>query len=199
MLDRFDDRINELESVVREIAIEMTTGTFVERLPPERVWDKTGDRITLAGELINELKEYLFMLKPEKVPTIQRQVNSIYERLGIFKEALSEGAADVKSHVSVDELRQALVDISEFVSLCRAVKSEPSEVIGSIIYLREGQRTEALTLSKERLQQLGDLVKGAQASFREASEASSRMERQLEAIRSEYERLLSSLMKKEEG
>lgn len=199
MLDRFDDRINELESVVREIAIEMTTGTFVERLPPERVWDKTGDRITLAGELINELKEYLFMLKPEKVPTIQRQVNSIYERLGIFKEALSEGAADVKSHVSVDELRQALVDISEFVSLCRAVKSEPSEVIGSIIYLREGQRTEALTLSKERLQQLGDLVKGAQSSFREASEASSRMERQLEAIRSEYERLLSSLMKKKEG
>lgn len=199
MLDRFDDRINELESVVREIAIEMTTGTFVERLPPERVWDKTGDRITLAGELINELKEYLFMLKPEKVPTIQRQVNSIYERLGIFKEALSEGAADVKSHVSVDELRQALVDISEFVSLCRAVKSEPSEVIGSIIYLREGQRTEALTLSKERLQQLGDLVKGAQASYREASEASSRMERQLEAIRSEYERLLSSLMKKKEG
>ncbi|MFB0557479.1 MAG: hypothetical protein ACETVY_00030 [Candidatus Bathyarchaeia archaeon] len=198
LLERFGDRINELEAVVREIAIEMTTGTFVERLPPERVWDKTGDRITMAGELINELKEYLFMLKPEKVPAIQRQVNSIYERLGIFKEALSEEAADVKSHVSVDELRQALVDISEFVSLCRAVKSEPSDVIGAIISLREGQRTEAFTVSKERLQHLGDLVKEAQASYREATEVSSRMERQLEAIRSEYERLLTSLMKKEE-
>lgn len=200
MLDRFDARIDELEAVVREIAIDITTGTFVERLPPERVWDKTGDRITLAGELINELREYLFVLKPEKVPTIQRQVNGIYERLDTFKDALKAEAADAeeKPQVSIDDLRQALVEISEFVSLCRAVKNEPSEVIGAVISLREGKRAGDFSMAQDRLQHLGDLVKDAQASHRNVVEASARMEKKLEDLRSEFESLLISLMKKEE-
>ena len=200
MLNRFGERIDELESFVREIAIEITTGTFVERLPPEKVWEKTGGRIDLVGELIRELREYLAILRPEKVPSIQLQVTKIYERLGVFQDKFKHevGTPVGIPPVSIDDLRRALVEISEFVSLCRAVKAEPSEVIGTILELREGQRTEEFSLAESRIQRLGDLMREAQAFQRHAAEASRRLENQLEALRSEYESLLASLYKKAE-
>lgn len=200
MLNRFGERIDELESVVRDIAIEITTGTFVERLPPEKVWEKTGDRINLVSELIRELREYLTILRPEKVPSIHQQVTKIYERFGVFQDKLKPEAEALSGipPVSIDDLRQALVEISEFVSLCRAVKAEPSEVIGAVLQLREGQRTKEFSLAETRIQRLGDLVREALASQRLSAEASKRLESQLEALRSEYESLLASLYKKAE-
>lgn len=199
MLDRFSDRIDELEAAVREIAIEITTGTFVERLPPEKVWEKTGGRISLVSELIKELREYLFILKPEQVPTIQRHVAGMYERLDRFREAMTEDSAATMeaSQVSIDELRQTLVEISDFVSMCRTIKAEPSEVISAILSLRE-EKTDTQPISQAKVKRLGDLVKEAQASYREMSDVSSKMETRLEALRSEYEDLLISLRKKEE-
>ena len=50
MLDRFSDRIDELEAVVRKIAVDITTGTFVERLPPGEVWEKTGYSLRVSPD-----------------------------------------------------------------------------------------------------------------------------------------------------
>jgi hypothetical protein len=199
MLDRFDDRIDELEAAVREIAIDITTGTFVERLSPEEVWERTGDQINLVSELIKELREYLFILKPEKVPTIQRQVADIYERLEVYKETLGAGTYAPKegSQLSIDELRKALVEVSDFVSLCRAIKAEPSEVIGAVLSLRE-EKQDTYPIATAKVVALGELVKEAEASYKEMAELSSKMESNLSAIRSEYEDLLVTLRKKEE-
>lgn len=201
MLDRFSDRIDELESVMREIAIDTTTITFVERLPPEKVWEKTGSRVTLVGELVKELKEYLLILKPEKVPTIQRHVTGIYERLDVFKETLRADTADAteKSQAPIDELRQALVDISGFISLCREIRAAPSPVISSILSLREGKNVDVQPVTHAKMQHLGELIKEAQASHKEIAEISTKMEYQLDDIKSEYENLMLSIRKKEEN
>lgn len=200
MIDRFGDRINELESVIREIAIDITTGTVVDRLPPEKVWEKTGPRVSMVRELIKELREYLYILKPEKVPTIQRSVTGIFERLDRFKESLTTDRGDKEdnSQASVDELRKALGEISEFVSLCRAIKADPSEIIQSVIVLRQGQQSEAPSITQARMKYLGDLVKEAQSSYGEITELSTKMEHQLAAIKAECEDLYFSLSKKEE-
>jgi len=199
MLDRFGDRIKELESVVREIAIDITTGTVVDRLPPEKVWETTGPKISMVRELIKELREYLYILKPEKVPTIQRSITGIFERLDLFKESLTKdrGAEEGGSQVSVDELRNALSEISEFVSLCRAIKADPSEIIQSVIDLRQGQKSDASSITEARMKYLGDLVKEAQSSYGDITELSSKMEHQLAAIKAECEDLYLSLSKKE--
>lgn len=199
MLDRFGDRINELESVVREIAIDITTGTFVEKLPPQKVWEKTSNRIMMVGELTKELREYLFMLKPENVPSIEQQVTGIYERLNSFQETLKKGTTAIGgSQLSIEELRKALVEVSEFISLCRAVKAEPSEIINEILQLREGKKTEVFAITEAKIQHLGNLVKEAQASYKEAAETIKRLEGRIESLRSEYESLLVSLYKKED-
>jgi len=200
MLDRFGNRIDELEIIVREIAIEITTSTFVERLSPEEVWAKTGDRVRLVGELIKELKEYLFIMRPENVPTFQRLSLDIRERLAVFEETLSEGkeGAAIDSRASVEELRQALVKITDFIALCRDVQLSPSEVIKSILMLRETQDEGTPLMTQGKLQYLGELVKGVQGSQRELLETTTKIEKQLEDIRSEYDRLLFSLRKKDD-
>ena len=96
LLERFSDRINELETVSREIAIDITTGAIMERLPPQRIWERAGEMVTMVGELIKELREYLFIMKPEKVPTFQRQSVAISERLDRFKEILERDSFDHK-------------------------------------------------------------------------------------------------------
>ncbi len=87
-LERFEDRIGELEATIKEIAIDVTTGTFVEKLSSGDLWEKLQDRVKRVTELINELREYLFMLKPERIPTIQRHTVEIQERLDLFEESL---------------------------------------------------------------------------------------------------------------
>jgi hypothetical protein len=185
---------------MREIAIDTTTITFVERLPPKKVWEKTGSRVTLVSELVKELKEYLFILKPERVPTIQIHAANIYERLDAFKETLKADFAETveNAQAPIDELRQALVDISGFISLCREIKAAPSQVISSILSLREEPKTDVQPATQAKMQHLGDLIKEVQASHKKIAETSMVMENQLNDIKSEYENLIFSVQKKEE-
>jgi DNA repair ATPase RecN len=199
MIDRFGDRIHELETVVREIAIDITTGTVVDRLPPQQVWDKTGPKVTLVRELLKELREYLFIMKPEKVPSIQKNVTSILERFDLFQDMLT---VNVKGNEAppgaVEELRQALNDISDFVSLCRAIRAEPSEIIQSILSLREGQKIDAPAMNQERLLFLGELIRKTQSSYQEMVKQTAQIEQQLNALKTEYDALHYNIKKMEE-
>jgi hypothetical protein len=199
MLARFSDRIDELESVVKEIALEITTGTFVEKLSPDKVWEKTGDRIALVSELIKELKEYLAIIKPESLPKFQLHITRIYERLALFQETLrGEEAPDQASKLSLDELRQALVEISDFVTLCKETKAAPSEVISTILNLRETFDTGLPPITQDMMHHLGNLIKEAKRQQKEMEKTLNLIGRQLEAISLEYSNLLFSLKGKDE-
>ncbi len=199
MLERFEGRVNELESVVRELAIDITTGTVVDRIPPEKVWEETEERITVVRELIKELREYLSILKPEKVPTIQRRVTGIFERLDIFKESLTqEGTEEGTARASIDELRKALEEIAEFTSLCRAIREDPSEIIQTILELRENQQTDRPPMTPAKMMRLGDLVKNTRESHGEITELVAQLDERLAEVKEEYDELYFSLSRKEE-
>jgi DNA repair exonuclease SbcCD ATPase subunit len=198
MLERFEGRVNELESVVRELAIDITTGTVVDRIPPEKVWEETGERINVVRELIKELREYLSILKPEKVPTIQLRVTGIFERLDIFKESLTQDDAEEETaKVSIDELRKALEEIAEFTSLCRAIQEDPSEIIQTILELRENQQTDRPPMTPAKMMRLGDLVKNARESQAEITELVAQLKGMLAEVKEEYDELYFSLSRKE--
>lgn len=200
MLNRFGDRIDELENVMKEIALDITNVTFVEKVPPEKVWEKTGPRVTLVGELVKELREYLFILKPEKVPTVQKHVTSIFERLDVFRETLKAGTTESRDNfqASIDELRQVLGEVSGFISLCREIRGDPSLVISAILKLREAEGSGAPQITQERMQHLGYLLRDTRKAYGEMTEISARMEKQLKEVKDEYDKLMFSLKRKEE-
>jgi len=198
MLERFEGRVNELELVVRELAIDITTGTVVDRIPPEKLWEETGERVNVVRELIKELREYLSILKPEKVPTIQLRVTGIFERLDVFKESLTqEGAEEGTAKASIDELRKALEEIAEFTSLCRAIQEDPSEIIQTILELRENQQTDRPPMTPAKMMRLGDLVKNARESQAEITALVTQLEGRLAEVKEEYDELYFSLSRKE--
>jgi len=197
--ERFSDRINDLEAVVREIAIDITTGTLMERLQPKRIWERAGERVTMVAELLKELREYLSIMKPEKVPTIQRNVVTISERLELFKETLEKETLEPQdsSRKALEELRQALVEISDFLSLCKEVRATPSPVISTVLSLKGVRVSEVPYETWAKMERLADLIKSTQAAYEDIAELTSRMENQLDAIRSEYENLMFTFRKKE--
>jgi chromosome segregation ATPase len=198
MLERFEGRVNELESVVRELAIDITTGTVVDRIPPEKLWEATEERITVVKELIKELREYLSILKPEKVPTIQRRVTGIFESLDIFKESLTqEGTEEGTARASIDELRKALEEIAEFTTLCRAIREDPSEIIQTILELRDNQQTDRPPMTPAKMMRLGDLLKNARASQGEIAEFVTQLDGRSAKVKEEYDELYFSLSRKE--
>ena len=198
MLERFEGRVNELELVVRELAIDITTGTVVDRIPPEKLWEETGERVNVVRELIKELREYLSILKPEKVPTIQLRVTGIFERLDVFKESLTqEGAEEGTAKASIDELRKALEEIAEFTSLCRAIQEDPSEIIQTILELRENQQTDRPPMTPAKMMRLGDLVKNARESQAEITALVTQLKGRLAEVKEEYDELYFSLSRKE--
>ena len=198
MLERFEGRVNELELVVRELAIDITTGTVVDRIPPEKLWEETGERVNVVRELIKELREYLSILKPEKVPTIQLRVTGIFERLDVFKESLTqEGAEEGTAKASIDELRKALEEIAEFTSLCRAIQEDPSEIIQTILELRENQQTDRPPMTPAKMMRLGDLVKNARESQVEITALVTQLKGRLSEVKEEYDELYFSLSRKE--
>ena len=199
MLERFEGRIDELESVVRELAIDITTGTVVDRIPSDEVWAETGERVTVVRELIKELREYLYILKPEKVPTIQGKVTGIFERLDIFKESLTqEGAEEANEKAPIEELRKALEEIAEFTSLCRSIRDDPSEIIQAILELRENQQTDKAPMTPAKMMRLGDLLKNAREFHGEIVELVSQLDGRLAEVKEEYDELYFSLSRKEE-
>jgi hypothetical protein len=199
MLERFEGRVNELESVVRELAIDITTGTVVDRIPPEKMWEETGERITIVRELLKELREYLTILKPEKVPTIQRRVSGILERLDIFKESLTgEGAEEGTAKASIYELRKALEEIADFTSLCREIREAPSEIIHTILELRANQQNDRSPMTPAKMMRLGDMVKNAQESHGEIAKFVAQLDTMLAEVKEEYDELYFSLSRKED-
>lgn len=200
MLERFSDRINELESVVRDIAIDITTGALVERLPPKAIWDKAGERVSKMTALTHELREYLSILRPEKVPTVSGYANSIRERLDKFREILFKESLDPleSSRRALDELRQVLTEVSDFLSLCKEVRLTPSPVIGEILQLKG---TRAVGVSEElwaRMDRLLELIRSLQTAYRDVLGITSRLEGQIEAVREDYENLLLNFKREKE-
>ena len=200
MLERFSDRINELESIVRDMAVDITTGAIVERLPPKEIWEKAGERVSMIMALTSELKEYLLIVNPEKAPTVSKYSNSIRERLDKFREILSKESVSPldSSRRGLDELRKALVDISDFLSFCKEARTFPSPVIGEIIQLKG---TRAVGVSEElwaRMDRLLEIIRSMQSAYRDVVGITSRLEGQIEALREDYENLLLNFKKEKE-
>ena len=73
--------------------------------------------------------------------------------------------------------------------MCNAIKTEPSEVILSVLALREGMKTEVPTLTHNKMQHLGDLIKKAQSAHDEQFALTIKTGTQIAALNEEYERL----------
>ena len=192
MMEEFKAKLDSLEDVVKDIAVDITTGVIVERLPPEKVWEKAGDRVLKITSLTKELKEALLTIKPERAPTVERYVAMIVEGLEKFRETLFRpGEPLERSREGIEQLRRSLVNVSDFMSICREALSNPSPVIREIMSLKERAVVKTPASYAERLSSLLDTVSVIQSILRETLSALTRIDGELSSIKGEVERLLA--------
>ena len=192
MMEEFKAKLDSLEDVVKDIAVDITTGVIVERLPPEKVWEKAGDRVLKITSLTKELKEALLTIKPERAPTVEKYAAMIVEGLEKFRETLFRpGEALERSREGIEQLRRSLVNVSDFMSICREALSNPSPVIREIMSLKERAVVKTPTSYAERLSSLLDTVSVIQSILRETLSALTRIDGELSSVKGEVERLLA--------
>ena len=192
MMEEFKAKLDSLEDVVKDIAVDITTGVIVERLPPEKVWEKAGDRVLKITSLTKELKEALLTIKPERAPTVEKYAAMIVEGLEKFRETLFRpGEPLERSREGIEQLRRSLVNVSDFMSICREALSNPSPVIREIMSLKERAVVKTPTTYAERLSSLLDTVSVIQSILRETLSALTRIDGELSSVKGEVERLLA--------
>ena len=122
---------------------------------------------------------------------VKLDVKGFSRRTGKFTNI---GAGDI---VWAD-VRQALVDISDFLSFCKEARTKPSPVIGEVLQLKG---TRAVGVSEElwaRIERLLELIRSLQSAYRDVVGITSRLEGQIEALREDYENLLLSFKREKE-
>ena len=192
MMEEFKAKLDSLEDVVKDIAVDITTGVIVERLPPEKVWEKAGDRVLKITSLTKELKEALLTIKPERAPTVEKYAAMIVEGLEKFRETLFRpGEPLERSREGIEQLRRSLVNVSDFMSICREALSNPSPVIREIMSLKERAVVKTPTSYAERLSSLLDTISVIQSILRETLSALTRIDGELSSVKGEVERLLA--------
>jgi hypothetical protein len=140
-----DDRmLSDFETMIRKTAIDLTNGVFVERMPPMALWERAEKQVNIILEMALTLKEEAVSLKPEKYRTIEKHYNIMVQKINTFREILFQRTTEplTNSRLAIEQLRQTVVEASDFLHIVKEAKMHPNPVIKAILDL------EAISQSK---------------------------------------------------
>jgi len=129
----------EFEETLRRLATNITTGALFERLPPMELWKYAEKDVTRLKELVESCKELMLVLKPEDAAKTEQKFSVFFQGLTNFREILFQNSSEplTNSRLAFEQLRNAVVDGSEFLLLIKEVQDNPSPLIGEVLRLRE--------------------------------------------------------------
>lgn len=135
----YGQSVSQFEELLQKITSSMTTGIVFERLPPSELWKRSEADVTSLRSLAERLRDFMLMLKPERVPTVRKRTEALVKPLKSFREILFRGSEDPlsDSRLALEELRKAVVEASDLLDLAKEVKRKPSESITEVLKLKE--------------------------------------------------------------
>jgi len=135
----FDQTISQFEELLQKITTNLTSGIIFEKLPPSEVWKKSESDVTALRSSAEQLRDLMLLLKPERASSVKKRAEALLLNLGGFREALFRKSDDPfsNSKLALEELRRAVLEGSNLLDLARQIKTNPSEVISTILRLRE--------------------------------------------------------------
>ncbi|MEM2913892.1 MAG: hypothetical protein QXH91_00615 [Candidatus Bathyarchaeia archaeon] len=142
IIESFQLKIMEFEEMLQKLS-SITSDIVSERLPPPELWSKSETVVSSLGSLSEELKSMMLLLKPEKASAIKRQFDMLSQPLDTFRDILFQKPADrlTNSRLSLEHLRKAIVEGTNFLNLANEIKENPSGGISEILKLKEVYET----------------------------------------------------------
>ena len=181
----YNEQIDEFERELQKVSIDISSGNISESISPEDLWSKAETSVTLFKELTKNLREIMFIMKPEKNPIIKQVFKATIQPLNAFKEILFRKTPDplANSKLAIEALRKAMDEGNNFLDLAKDIRDNPSPIIQEILKLREVYETkeylgtvQAPGAFQIRLNNLIDYVEVLSASL-------SNLEKALDAVK----------------
>lgn len=135
----FDKLAKEFEETLQHLASDVAGGVLFERLAPMDLWKRAEADVSRLGSLAENGKELMLILKPERAIEIEQRFSLFSLGLKNFREILFQNSAEplANSRLAFEQLRNAVVDGSEFLLLVKEVRDNPSPAIGEVLRLRQ--------------------------------------------------------------
>ncbi|MEM2914761.1 MAG: hypothetical protein QXH91_05105 [Candidatus Bathyarchaeia archaeon] len=138
MIEEFALKLSQFEEMLQKITTNIAGGIISERLTPSEMWTESEEDITTLQTLAEEMKKIMLMLRPEKIPTIEKRSAALFQPLSRFKAVLlKKEEKNTNSKEALEELREVVIEGSSFLDLAKDIKNNPSDVMATILSLKE--------------------------------------------------------------
>ncbi len=138
LIEDFTLKLGQFEEMLQKITTKITSGIISERLAPSEIWKESEEDVTTLRNLTEQIKKSMLTMKPENSPTIEKRAAAVLGPLSKFKETLfKKGEQMLNSKEALEELRGVVIEGSSFLDLAKEIKNNPSEVIMTILKLKE--------------------------------------------------------------
>lgn len=181
MLEEVKELLTSFERAINDVALEITSGTLIERFPPQELWGRAEKKIASLSSIASNLKEIALTFKPEVAHTIERHYESMMQRLNNFRDILFQKTTEplTNSRLALEQLRLALVDASDFLVLTKDAQNNPSPAMREIHMLK--YKATAVQTLTEMETKVGDLTK----STHELEKLKGELEQKIETLKAE--------------
>jgi hypothetical protein len=151
IIENYSRDINELEGLFQKIANDITSGVIFERLPSNEIWNRSEVTTTSILNLTKRIMETMLLLKPEKANTIKAKRKNLNQTLTTFKDILHQNTMDplANSRLAFEQLRKGLMDSSDFLSLMREARDNPSPLMSAILTFKKASETKSSAMNMQ--------------------------------------------------
>lgn len=137
MIEDFALKLSQFEEMLQKITTNIAGGIISERLTPSEIWKESGEDVNTLENLAEQIKRTMFVLRPEKTPTIEKRSAALSRPLSKFKEMLFKNEESANSKEALEELREVVIEGLSFLDLAKDIKNNPSDGIATILKLKE--------------------------------------------------------------
>jgi hypothetical protein len=138
LIEDFTAKMNGFEELLQKVTADTASSIVSEHLSQTEIKKRSADDVASLRSLAEQLKPPMLVLKPESASTIEKRATAMLQSLDNFKEILARKPEDLSnSKLALEELRRAVAEGSSFLDLAKEIKKNPSEIIATILKLKE--------------------------------------------------------------
>ncbi len=138
MIKDLESKIVHLEDLIQKISSEILANVTYEKLPPAELWTKSEGLVSAVGNLAEEIRDRMLLLRPERAPSIRRKFRSFLQPLNNFKGTLQKPSDPYRaSKEALEHLRMAVTESQEFIEMAKDILEKPSDGVLELLKLRE--------------------------------------------------------------
>jgi chromosome segregation ATPase len=116
----------------------------LEKMGAKELLEKTAPRVEEVVSHLKEIESSVLLIKPEAAPTLLKSSASVERRFNSYLELLRQDSIDPaeNTRLGLEQLRQAVADVSEFLSYAEDAARSPNGTISYILDIVEKSKVD---------------------------------------------------------